>query len=52
MLDGEFKNLAVVSVQEAENLGAVEGYSQIDTKTQRTSRRLLLRGGMFPAVDQ
>ena len=36
MFDGEFKNLAVVSVQQAENLGAVDDL-----------HALLLRGGMF-----
>jgi len=45
MLDGEFKDLAVVSVQQAENLGAVQDL-QLDVKEHRVVA-LLLRGGMF-----
>jgi sporulation protein YlmC with PRC-barrel domain len=45
MLDGEFKNLAVVSVQQAENLGAVEDI-QLDVKEHHVAA-LLLRGGLF-----
>ncbi len=45
MFDGEFKNLAVVSVQQAENLGAVDDL-QFDVTAHRVNA-LLLRGGMF-----
>jgi len=45
MLDGEFKDLALVSVQQAENLGAVEDI-QLDVKEHRVAA-LLLRGGLF-----
>jgi sporulation protein YlmC with PRC-barrel domain len=45
MLDGDFKDLAVVSVQQAENLGTVEDI-QLDVKEHRVAA-LLLRGGLF-----
>jgi sporulation protein YlmC with PRC-barrel domain len=45
MLDGEFKNLAVVSVQEAKKLGSVEDL-QLDVREHHVDA-LLLHGGLF-----